>query len=60
MAEAQMQKLGVYPHMEEEHEDCSGQGEVQERDLIQSSGKHTHTHTHTHTSPVLTSTFTNS
>ncbi|XP_028842340.1 protein phosphatase 1 regulatory subunit 1B isoform X1 [Denticeps clupeoides] len=38
MAEAQMQKLGVYPHMEEEHEDCSGQGEVQERDLIQSSG----------------------
>ncbi|XP_062389013.1 protein phosphatase 1 regulatory subunit 1B isoform X2 [Sardina pilchardus] len=30
MAEAQMQKLGVYPHMEEENEDYPGQGDEDE------------------------------
>ncbi|PWS21590.1 hypothetical protein DKP78_22785, partial [Enterococcus faecium] len=38
MAEAQMQKLGVYPHMEEENEDYPGQGdEDEETGLTESS-----------------------
>ncbi|KAL2100830.1 hypothetical protein ACEWY4_002591 [Coilia grayii] len=37
MAEAQMQKLGVYPHMEEESEDYPGQGEEDEETVLTES-----------------------